>query len=224
MLGEKLHYKAQQIILDQNQLKRKQERNYSAVDEVLVNDKLKEVMQIIYEQTFVKNPLNVNWKNGIIGDVLQLQRGHDLPKEKMHGGKYPVIGSIEIIGYHNKFTTGSPAIILGRSGNIGNPRIYFFNCWAHNTSLYVKKFYSVEPIWTLFLLKNLNYDNFVGGSAVPTLNRNVVHSFKIKIPPVGLQKKFSNKMMTMFKMIGCNESEIQILKRIEKIILSQLSE
>ena len=44
-----------------------------------------------------------------------------------------------------------------------------------------------------YLLKNLNYDGFVGGSAVPTLNRNDVHAYGIAIPPLELQKSFSQK-------------------------------
>ena len=59
---------------------------------------------------------------------------------------------------------------------------------SHNTSLYVKQIYEAEPLWAFYLLKNLNYDGFVGGSAVPTLNRNDVHAYGISIPPLDLQK------------------------------------
>jgi type I restriction enzyme S subunit len=33
-------------------------------------------------------------------DFVKLQRGFDLPKNKMVQGKYPVVGSTTIIGYH----------------------------------------------------------------------------------------------------------------------------
>ena len=45
--------------------------------------------------------------------------------------------------------------------------------------LYVKQIYEAEPLWVFYLLKNLNYDGFVGGSAVPTLNRNDVHALSL---------------------------------------------
>lgn len=163
------------------------------------------------------------WKQGCIGDVLQLQRGHDLPKTEMLGGKYPVAGSTETIGYHNQYTAESPVIVMGRSGNIGNPRLYFCNCWTHNTSLYVKQIFQAEIIWVFFMLKNLNYDGFVGGSAVPTLNRNDVHAYRISIPPLDLQKSFAKKVM---KYIICKEqnlSEIDKLKELQETVLATIS-
>ena len=134
--------------------------------------------QTLYQEFFIDNSDSSSWKQGTVGDVLQLQRGHDLPRIEMVGGEYPVAGSTGTIGYHNKFTAEAPVIVMGRSGNIGNPRLYLCNCWTHNTSLYVKQIYQVEPIWAFYLLKNLNYDGFVGGSAVPTLNRNDVQDRK----------------------------------------------
>ena len=160
-----------------------------------INENLEKTAQTVYEEMFCKE--TNNWKDGLIGDVLQLQRGHDLPRTVMKKGNYPVAGSTEIIGFHNEYTTQSPVIVMGRSGNIGKPRIYFLDCWVHNTALYVKKFIDSEPILCFYLLKNLNYSNFTGGSAVPTLDRKVVHSQTIRIPPVELQKDFSRKVKVL---------------------------
>jgi len=41
------------------------------------------------------------WKECKVGDVITLQRGHDLPKTKMKDGNIPVAGSNGIIGYHD---------------------------------------------------------------------------------------------------------------------------
>ena len=112
---------------------------------------------------------------------------------------------------------------MGRSGNIGNPRLYLCKCWAHNTALYVKHFYGSNPIWVFYLLKNLNYDEFVEGSAVPTLNRNYVHSFEIFIPPSELQNDFSDKVLKMLKLIKHNNDEISTLGKINDTVLSLLS-
>ena len=123
-----------------------------------VNENLEKTAQAIYEEMFCKE--TKDWKNGLVGDVLQLQRGHDLPRAEMKEGSYPVTGATEIIGFHNEYTTPSPVIVMGRSGNIGKPRMYFCDCWVHNTALYVKQFLDSEPIWCYYLLKNLNYLNF----------------------------------------------------------------
>lgn len=117
-----------------------------------------------------------------LGDIITFQRGHDLPRKSMIKGIYPVIGSNGIIGYHNEYTTEAPTITIGRSGNVGNPAIYYGNAWAHNTTLYVKKFKNSDPIFVYYLLKTLNLGNYAGGSAVPTLNRNHIHTLPICIP------------------------------------------
>ena len=177
----------------------------------------------MYQKYFESNSDKSSWKQGTVGDVLQLQRGHDLPRTEMTGGKYPVAGSTGTIGYHDEFTAEAPVIVMGRSGNIGNPRLYLCNCWTHNTSLYVKQIYEAEPLWVFYLLKNLNYDGFVGGSAVPTLNRNDVQAYGIAIPPLELQKSFSQKVMSLIYCKEGNLSEIEKLQELQKIILTTMS-
>lgn len=81
------------------------------------------------------------WKEYKLGEVLTFQRGYDLPKSEMNGGDIPVAGSNGVIGYHNQYTTKGPGITIGRSGNIGVPRFYEDNFWAHNTTLFVKDFH-----------------------------------------------------------------------------------
>ena len=188
-----------------------------------INDNLDATLQALYQEIFLNNPDAPNWKQGVVGDVLQLQRGHDLPRTEMLGGQYPVAGSTGTIGYHNQYTAEAPVIVMGRSGNIGNPRLYLCNCWTHNTSLYVKQIYEAEPLWVFYLLKNLNYEGFVGGSAVPTLNRNDVHAYGISIPPLDLQKSFVEKAM---KLILCKEenlTEMEKLLELQGTVLATIS-
>ena len=129
------------------------------------------------------------WRVGTVGDVVRLQRGHDLPISATIEGIYPVIGSKGIIAHHNEYTSKAPVVILGRSGNIGLPRYYNQECWAHNTTIYSKELHGA-PLWVFFMLCQVDYSVFKGGSAVPTLNRNHVESWKIAIPPTSIQNKF----------------------------------
>ena len=188
-----------------------------------VNDNLEATAQALYQELFVDNHDISEWKSGCVGDVLQLQRGHDLPRTEMLGGEYPVAGSTGTIGYHNQYTAESPVIVMGRSGNIGNPRLYLCNCWTHNTSLYVKQIFHADPMWTYYMLKNLNYDSFVGGSAVPTLNRNDVHAYGIAIPPIELQETFGKKVMKLIQFRETNLSEIAKLDELQCTVLATIS-
>ncbi len=117
-----------------------------------------------------------------LGDLIQLQRGHDLTRSEMEQGNYPIAGSNGIIGYHKDFTTNGPGITIGRSGNIGNVFFYKNDFWAHNTTLYVKSFDNCDPKFIYYLLKTLNFRGHNSGSAVPSLNRNYLHPIEVSVP------------------------------------------
>ena len=122
------------------------------------------------------------WKEYKLGDLVTFQRGHDLPRNQMLDGNFPVAGSNSIIGFHHDYTTKGPGITIGRSGNIGNPQFYKTDFWAHNTVLYVKEFKLVDPVFFYYLLKTIDFSQLNSGSAVPSLNRNFIHPFVVKIP------------------------------------------
>ena len=148
----------------------------------------------------------IEWRDCILGDLVTFQRGHDLPKSKMNGGKYPVVGSNGIIGHHDKYTTEAPSITVGRSGNVGKPFIYYGKSWSHNTSLYIKDFKGNDPIFIYYFLQTLDLENYAGGSAVPTLNRNHVHSLNVSVPrKVNVQKKIGETLKLIDDKINTNE-------------------
>ena len=154
------------------------------------------------------------WRTCQLGDLITFQRGYDLPKSKMNGDDYPVVGSNGIIGYHNKFTTDEPSITIGRSGNVGNPFIYYGKTWSHNTTLFVKEYKNVEPVFIYYLLKTMDLKHYAGGTAVPTLNRNHIHNLSVKIPcNLEEQKKISSILKSLDDKIELNN---QINKNLEQ--------
>ena len=164
-----------------------------------------------WKKKFVRNwgrlGMRCNWKECTLGDLITFQRGHDLPKSKMIDGKYPVVGSNGIIGYHNEYTTGFPSITIGRSGNVGNPFIVYGQTWSHNTTLYVKDFKGNDPVFVYYFLKTMDLANYAGGSAVPTLNRNHIHTLLIKVPEsVRVQKKIGYYLRLLDEKIELNNA------------------
>ena len=146
------------------------------------------------------------WINCTLGDIITFKRGFDLSKDKMKPGLYPVIGSNGIIGYHNEFTTESPSITVGRSGNVGKPFLIDAPSWSHNTTLFIQKFKNVDPYFVFYYLKTIDLKQFAGGSAVPTLNRNHIHSINICIPQnINEQKKISKILLELDKKIEINK-------------------
>ena len=146
------------------------------------------------------------WKTCQLGDLVTFQRGRDLPKTQMQGGEYPVVGSNGIIGYHNEYTTESPSITIGRSGNVGKPFLYKGRSWSHNTSLYIKEYKNVDPIFIFYFLQTLDLGNYAGGSAVPTLNRNHIHTLNVRVPTdVEEQRRIAAVLSVLSEKIEENE-------------------
>ncbi len=145
------------------------------------------------------------WKECLLGDLITFQRGHDLPKSKMSGNGYPVVGSNGIIGFHNEYTTEYPSITVRRSGNVGKPYIVYGRSWSHNTSLYIKEFKGTDPVFIYYFLQTLDLGNYAGGSAVPTLNRNHIHSLNVRVPAdVSTQEKIANTLKALDDKIDKN--------------------
>ena len=156
------------------------------------------------------NSNSSKWITCTLGDIVTFKRGYDLPKDKMNKGNYPVVGSNGIIGYHDEFTTESPGITIGRSGNVGKPFIVKEASWSHNTTLFVEKFKNVDPYFVYYYLKTIDLKQFAGGSAVPTLNRNHIHPIDIRIPEdIIEQKKISTVLLTI-------DEKISVLHKINK--------
>lgn len=162
-----------------------------------------------------------DWEEKTLGDIITFQRGHDLPKTKFKGGQYPIIGSNGIIGYHNEFTTKENGITIGRSGSIGNPFFHRKRFWAHNTTLYVKEFHNSDPKFVYYFLTQLNFQSLNSGSAVPSLNRNYIHPFPIRVPNLSEQKKIAKILSCIDSKIGNLQQQNQTLEKIAQTLFKQ---
>jgi type I restriction enzyme, S subunit len=115
-----------------------------------------------------------------IGDLIEFQRGYDLPKSEFLKGNVPVISSNGILGYHNEFKVKGPGITIGRSGTVGLPHYINQDFFPHNTSLFIKDFKKNNPKYIFYLIKSLGLNDFKSGSGVPTMNRNHLHPIKVR--------------------------------------------
>ena len=161
------------------------------------------------------------WKEYKLGEIITLQRGYDLPRAKMKNGEIPVAGSNGIIGYHDQYTTEGPGITIGRSGNIGVPKFYKGNFWAHNTVLYVKDFHGNDEKFVYYLLQTIDFTQFNTGSAVPSLNRNHVYELNISIPLLSEQKRIASILGSLDDKIDLLHRETETLEAMGKILFNK---
>ena len=122
------------------------------------------------------------WEVKRLGDVAPLQRGFDLPNPQLKIGPYPVVYSNGVMNHHVNFQVKGPGVVTGRSGTIGNVHFIDGDYWPHNTSLWVTNFKGNDPKFVFYLLSQLGLERFASGSGVPTLNRNDIHDYHVRIP------------------------------------------
>lgn len=154
-----------------------------------------------------------------LGDILELQRGYDLPSSLMKKGNVLVAGSNGIIGTHNIARSNQPCITVGRSGSVGKVHYYEQPTWAHNTALFIKDFKGNFPKYLYYLLQNLHLDKIFanGSSVVPSLDRKVVHSLKIPFhEEVFYQRKIASVLLNIDKKIELNRRINQNLEAMAK--------
>ena len=172
----------------------------SKYDDLIFNNKrrveiLEESARQLYKEWFVRfrfpghehvkivDGVPEGWHRCQVGDLLTLQRGFDLPVKNRIEGTVPIYASTGINGYHNEYKVKAPGIVTGRSGSLGTVLYVSKDFWPLNTALWVKEFKKVTPYYALFFLQSLKLENYNGGAAVPTLNRNDVHRIETFSPP-----------------------------------------
>lgn len=154
----------------------------------------------------------IKWEEKSFIDFVTFQRGFDLPQSKFVFGEVPVFGSTSILGYHNKSKVKAPGIITGRSGTLGEFQYTTQDFWPHNTSLWVKDFKGNDPKFSYYLMQCYDFKELNSGGAVPTLNRNLLKSLKVKIPPLPIQQKIAKILSNYDDLIENNLKRIKLLE------------
>ena len=152
------------------------------------------------------------WKNKSLAQFVTFQRGFDLPKSQFISGDIPVFGSTSILGYHNQSKVAAPGVITGRSGTLGKFQYSAVAFWPHNTTLWVKDFKGNDPKFSYYLMQCFDFSDFNGGGAVPTLNRNVLKSLKVDVPPLQTQQKIAKILSNYDDLIENNLKRIKLLE------------
>jgi type I restriction enzyme S subunit len=162
------------------------------------------------------------WDIGRLDDLLVLQRGFDLPAPQRMDGPYPVIAASGINGTHSERMVCGPGVTTGRSGVLG--RVFYIQSdfWPLNTSLWVKEFKRSSPLHAYFTLRNIDLEGFNAGSAVPTLNRNHVHSLPHVLPPRAIVAEFEKVALPLMQRLAANERENETLAAIREALIPQL--
>jgi type I restriction enzyme, S subunit len=211
----------------------------SAYDDLIENNRrriqlLEQSARLLYKEWFVrlrfpgyahvkiKDGVPEGWEKVPLGDVLILQRGFDLPLSARKPGEIPIIASTGINGFHREAKVRGPGVVTGRSGSLGKVIYVHHDYWPLNTTLWVKEFKKVFPLTAYFLLSSLKLEQYNGGVAVPTLNRNDVHKIEILCPPKQVQLQFIEFVLPLYEKIRVLEKQNGRLANARDLLLPRL--
>ncbi len=162
--------------------------------------------------------MTAEWARCTLGDVLTLQRGHDLPVQDREDGGIPVVASTGVVGHHKEAKAKGPGVVIGRSGSIGGGQYIKTDFWPLNTTLWVKDFKGNDPRFCYYLLRSLDYSALNTGSGVPTLNRNHLHPTEVLIPTVSVQQAIGSFLGALDDRIALNHAMNQTLEDIARAV------
>lgn len=148
-----------------------------------------------------------------LGEIVNLQRGYDLPSHSRKEGKIPIISSSGVTGFHNEARGTGEGVITGRYGTLGEVFFVAGEYWPLNTTLFVQDFKGNHPRFIFYLLKTLNLKEYNGAAAVPGLDRNVLHRIKCNLPTdLPTQRRIASILSAYDDLIENNLKRIKLLE------------
>lgn len=154
----------------------------------------------------------MTWSSCKLGDVITLQRGHDLPETKRVDGLVPVVSSSGITGTHETAKAKGPGVVTGRYGTLGEVYYVEEDYWPLNTALYVVDFKDNHPRFVAYFLKHALSTYQSDKAAVPGVNRNVLHALDVRCPSPQAQGRIANILSSYDHLIENNRRRMALLE------------
>jgi type I restriction enzyme, S subunit len=154
----------------------------------------------------------MSWYNGVLQDLVFLQRGFDITKAEQQPGMIPVISSSGVNSFHSEPKVKGPGIIVGRKGTVGSVHFSETDFWPHDTTLWSKDLKGNNPKFIYYFLQTLQLSRYDTGNSNPTLNRNHIHNLPIRKPDRATQDRIADILSAYDDLIGNNRRRIKLLE------------
>lgn len=162
-----------------------------------------------------------DWKEGKIGDHIELIYGNGLPERERKKGNVPVFGSNGIIGFHDRAIVKGPGVIIGRKGSVGEITFSKSDFWPIDTTYYVKIIDNDDIVFWYYFLDTLKLNQMNSHSAVPGLNRDNVYEIIRSIPGIEEQQAIASILGALDDKIEINRQMNATLERIGQAIFKR---
>ncbi|WP_410376752.1 restriction endonuclease subunit S [Enterobacter sp. CPE_E423] len=167
------------------------------------------------------------WLRCNIGHIFNVKSGDGLTAKEMNdSGDIPVYGGNGITGYHDKYNTEEPTIVIGRVGYYcGSVHLTPEKSWITDNALLVD--FNSELITKQFahwLLKATNLRVDTSSSAQPVISGAKIYSIEIVIPPIEEQHEIVRRVEQLFAYADTIEKQVNsALTRVNSLTQSILA-
>jgi type I restriction enzyme, S subunit len=158
------------------------------------------------------------WRKCLLGDVVNLKRGYDLPQSARSPGIIPVVSSSGITDHHAEAKVKGPGVVTGRYGTLGQVFFVETDYWPLNTSLYVQDFKGNDPRFISYFLSTLSLGSQNAAGAVPGVNRNHLHALNVQVPPLSAQRRIAAILSAYDELIENSQRRITILESMARAL------
>ena len=164
------------------------------------------------------------WKLIFLGDVCSLEYGSALRSNERKDGKYPVYGSNGIIGYHTSYNAKGPSIIIGRKGSIGSVHFSEVDCWAIDTTYFIKfkNESQIDIKYFYYYLKKIDLSKLAITSTIPGINREIAYKKQIILPCYIEQHKIATILSDIDEQIEIERQRKQKFETLKKGLMNDL--
>ncbi|MBW2739811.1 MAG: restriction endonuclease subunit S [Deltaproteobacteria bacterium] len=119
------------------------------------------------------------WKECKLGEVINFGNGKSRPNTE---GTIPIYGGNGILGYCDRFNSKDETIIIGRVGAYCGSVYYEKKpIWVSDNALSAKPKEGNNTKFLYYFLKNLELNQFAGGSSHPLVTQTLVNSIDVEI-------------------------------------------
>lgn len=179
-----------------------------------------------------------NWKIKKLEEIAIVERGKFTPRPRnnpiYYGGQYPFIQTGDI-GRSNLFiesheqTLNEHGIAVSKlfpentvfitiAANIGDVALSTYPVAATDSVVAIRPKSGIDPLWLLFYMSGLKVylDRVATESAQKNINLGVLKPLKIAVPPLDLQKRYGELMLSLMsekkKISSAKESALNVSK------------
>ena len=219
--------KNEEFLLPPNDQQARLARLLWALDEVMEREReVLDGLENLYICLFKKFKLSgKSWERIKIKDIMQFHYGKPLKESDRFNGKYPVVSSSGIQGFHNEYFTEGPGIVVGRKGNAGEVIWVNDDFWTIDTAYFVtinEEFSHLPMKFFYYLLISANLKALSIATAVPGLNRNDALLTNVYLPGEREVLEYLQKFEQISKRKTDLKGKINKSKDLKKSIINQI--